>query len=83
MTLSSKSDSGTFDLFRYDIVDMDDIGLTHKLFVTMYINGPLANVDFSVGDLGSTNLYGTYTSKHMTPPFLEYNIVFITSVEYA
>jgi hypothetical protein len=60
MTLSSKSDSGTFDLFRYDIVDMDDIGLTHKLSVTTYINGPLANVDFSVGDLGSTNLYGTY-----------------------
>jgi hypothetical protein len=65
MTLSSKSDSGTFDLFRYDIVDMDDIGLTHKLSVTTYINGPLANVYFSVGDLGSTNLYGIYSSKSM------------------
>lgn len=59
ITFSSKSDRGTLDFFRYDIVEMVDIGVTNKSSVTMYIDGPLANDDFAVDDLGSTNLNRT------------------------
>jgi len=45
MTISSKSDSGTLDLFRYDIVDMDNIGVPRKSSATMYVDGPLAYDD--------------------------------------
>jgi hypothetical protein len=58
MTLSSKSDNGTFNCLRYDIVDIDDIGVTYKSSFTMYIDGPLTN-DFAIEDLGPTNLNGT------------------------
>jgi len=53
ITLSSKTDRGTFDLLRNDILEIDDIRLTNKLSVTMYIDGPLTNDDFAKEDLGS------------------------------
>jgi hypothetical protein len=64
ITLSSKSDRGTYDLLRNDIADIDDIKLTNKLSVTMYIDGPLTNDDFAIKDLGSAILNGTnYSGK--------------------
>ena len=48
--LSMKSDRGTFDLFRYGIVDMD-------------INPPLENDDFAIEDLGSHDLNGINISS--------------------
>jgi len=55
MTLSSTSLSGTFNLSKYETPEIDDIGVTTKLSVTMNVNGPLAN-PLDIGDLGSTNI---------------------------
>jgi hypothetical protein len=81
ITLSSKSDRGTFDLFRNDTVEMDDIGLTNKSSVTMYMDGPFANDDFAVDDLGSTNLNGTNLSSEILL-LREYNFSFVRSVAH-
>jgi hypothetical protein len=58
MTISSKSDRGTFDLIRYESAETEDIGVKTKLSVTMNIDGPLAyspGLDaFDIQNLGST-----------------------------
>lgn len=48
------------DLFRYETAERDDIGVTTKSSVTMYVAGPFTNPrrldDSPVEDLGSTIL---------------------------
>jgi len=41
---------------------MEDMGVTNKSSVTMYIDGPLTNVDFAIEDLESANLNDTNIS---------------------
>jgi hypothetical protein len=62
MSISTKSNRGTFDLIRCERADTEDNGVTTNLSVTRNIDGPLAYSpeldDFDKQNLGSTKRNG-------------------------